>query len=80
MFAEWLIRDGILAKIDREDRAWYLAVPALAYGTARCRGIVLAASPAAGRAGTAAGTCLLLLGGVRNAWDMTTWLVMRRPN
>ncbi len=73
-----MVREGIARSIDLEDRAWYAMIPAVAYillaaaGLAFCLGAVVACPV------LASGMCLLLLAGIRNAWDMTTWVVLHR--
>ena len=73
-----MAREGLIASIDTEDRAWYVAVPALAYLLLAVAGLAFGIRPDAGCTILAISTCLLLLAGIRNAWDMTTWVVMRR--
>ena len=73
-----MVAGGIMASIDWEDRAWYVAVPALAYLLLAVAGAALAADPATAVAVLAVTISLLLLAGIRNAWDMTTWVVLRR--
>ena len=41
-------------------------------------GVAFALHNDAATALLAAGICMLLLAGIRNAWDMTTWVVLRR--
>jgi hypothetical protein len=73
-----MAREGLSKGLDLEDRIWYTLAPACAYivligaGT----GLILEASQACTL--LAVGMGLLLLTGVRNAWDMTTWVVLRR--
>lgn len=72
-----MIQGGIAASIDLEDRVWYTVVPAAAYLLLATAGAALAIEAEAACALLAFGVCLLLLAGIRNAWDMTTWIVMR---
>ena len=69
---------GILASIDREDRAWYVMAPACAYGFLLVAGVAIYFAPRAAGLLLACSACLLLLAGIRNAWDMTTWVLLRR--
>ena len=73
-----MVASGIANQIDREDRLWYVAAPPVAYAALAAAGVTigLAAQAAGDLLATAA--CLLLLAGVRNAWDMTTWVLLRR--
>ncbi len=75
-----MIQGGIAASIDLEDRVWYTVVPAAAYLLLATAGAALAIEIEAACALLAFGVCLLLLAGIRNAWDMTTWIVMRRQD
>jgi hypothetical protein len=75
-----MVRNGFVSKIDLEDRIWYAVAPALAYVDLTVAGAAFAIPSEAAAALLAAGICLLLLAGVRNAWDMTTWAVLRRRN
>lgn len=73
-----MVREGIAKSIDLEDRTWYAAVPAVAYFLLASAGFVLGIETQAACTLLAVGVCLLLLAGIRNAWDMTTWVVLRR--
>ena len=73
-----MVRGGITKSIDIEDRVWYIVVPAVAYCILAVSGVVLSIKTEAACMLLALGVCLLLLAGIRNAWDMTTWIVMRR--
>ena len=73
-----MVRNGLVRKIDLEDRIWYAVAPALAYVALTVSGVAFAIPSEAAAALLAAGICLLLLAGIRNAWDMTTWAVLRR--
>jgi hypothetical protein len=73
-----MVRNGLVRKIDLEDRIWYAVAPALAYVGLTVSGVAFALASEAAAPLLAAGICLLLLAGIRNAWDMTTWAVLRR--
>ena len=73
-----MLHGGIAKSIDLEDRVWYTMVPAVAYLLLAMAGAALAIETDAACALLATGICLLLLAGIRNAWDMTTWIVLRR--
>jgi hypothetical protein len=75
-----MIKNGITAKIDHEDRLWYVFAPIIAYVVLTVSGIAFALDSEAGAAVLATGICMLLVTGIRNAWDMTTWVVLRRPS
>ena len=73
-----MVHGGIAKSIDLEDRAWYIVVPAVAYLVLAVAGVALGIETEAACVFLAIGVCLLLLAGIRNAWDMTTWIVLRR--
>jgi hypothetical protein len=73
-----IIQNGITAKIDHEDRLWYAFAPILAYMVLTASGIAFAVGSEAAAAVLATGICMLLIAGIRDAWDMTTWVVLRR--
>ncbi len=73
-----MVQGGIAKSIDLEDRAWYIVVPAVAYLVLAVAGVALGIETEAACVFLAIGVCLLLLAGIRNAWDMTTWIVLRR--
>nr|WP_321983846.1 hypothetical protein [uncultured Lichenicoccus sp.] len=73
-----MVRHGIARSIDLEDRAWYAVIPAVAYILLTAAGVTLCLGNGPACALLASGMCLLLLAGIRNAWDMTTWVVLHR--
>jgi hypothetical protein len=75
-----MVQDGISQRIDFEDRVWYTAAPALAYLLFAGTGLLFVVRPDDAPPCHAIAQGLLLLAGIRNAWDMTTWIVLRRPN
>ncbi len=74
------VQGDFMAKIDWEDRLWYTVVPALIYLAVAGAGVVLFTRQAWGVTALAVTLCMLLLAGMRNAWDMTLWTVMRAEN
>ena len=75
-----MVHGGIVQRIDLEDRVWYTMIPAIAYLVLAVAGAALGIEADAACAVLAIGVCLLLLAGIRNAWDMTTWIVLRRQD
>jgi hypothetical protein len=73
-----MVDGGIAAAIDHEDRVWYLVAPAMAYVVLAAAGVAIYLAPQAAGAFLAIAAGLLLLAGIRNAWDMTTWVLLRR--
>ena len=78
-FVVWrgMVRHGYHARLDTEDRVYYIAAPIALYfmfGGAAVLGClhIEAACPVLAGASTA-----LLLVGIRNAWDMTVWTVIK---
>lgn len=67
--------------IDREDQLWYLLAPVAGYLLMAAAAALAFASLAAPIAldVLAASLVLLLVLGIRNAWDMTLWIAVRSP-
>jgi hypothetical protein len=72
------ISDGLIAKIDLEDRTWYLVMPMIGYLFEAASGAALALRLEQGCAALALSMGLLLLVGIHNAWDITVWSITRR--
>jgi len=73
-----MVRHGLNAAIDLEDRMWYAIVPAVGHAAVAVAGLTLLLQSDTGCGLLALATGLLLLAGIRNAWDITTWTVLRR--
>lgn len=69
-------RRGITKTLDVEDRCCYIMVPTATYLTLIGTGAVLPVRPNLGLDLLAAVLVALLLLGIRNAWDMTLWIVL----
>jgi hypothetical protein len=65
--------------VDMVDRMFYATVPLLGYLIVLAAGILLLLRLQWSAEVTAAALVVLLFAGVRNAWDMTTWIMMRTP-
>ncbi|HEV3155086.1 MAG TPA: hypothetical protein VGZ02_14855 [Candidatus Baltobacteraceae bacterium] len=63
--------------LDPDDWTWYFALPALSYLVLIASGIFSYSSSAYGLYGAALVMGALLLIGVRNAWDLTVYTLMR---
>jgi hypothetical protein len=74
------VRDGLAANIDLEDRTWYAALPIVGYLAMIGSGIAIALAIEFAERAVAASVTLLLVAGIRNAWDITIWLVTRQRN
>jgi hypothetical protein len=75
-----MIRDGLAANIDLEDRTWYAALPIMGYLAMVGSGVALALAVEFADMAVAASVAVLLVAGIRNAWDITIWLVTRQRN
>jgi hypothetical protein len=73
-----MVRHGLSSRIGIEDRVWYAALPAVGYAIMIAAGAILLLQSDAGCGVLALAMGMLLLAGIRNAWDMTTWVVVRR--
>jgi hypothetical protein len=65
--------------IDIVDRLFYALIPVLGYLLLLLAALVLLRQSPAGLDLLAAGQITLLLAGIRNAWDMMLWIVIRAP-
>lgn len=73
-----MVREGLNASIDLEDRIWYVAVPVVGYLLEAGTGVTLALRLDLGCAALALAMGVLMLAGVHNAWDITIWIITRR--
>jgi hypothetical protein len=65
--------------VDWVDRFFYALIPVFGYGLILLSGIMLLMQWRASAEVTAAALVMLLLAGIRNAWDMMTWMMLRLP-
>jgi len=63
-------------EIDAEDRIWYAALPVLGYAGAAAAALLVLWGRAGGVDTLAAAMVLLLVVGIRNAWDMILFFVL----
>jgi hypothetical protein len=73
-----MIKHGLIGSIDVIDRLAYALLPIVAYLLVIAAGVNLCRQSEAGLNVLAAALILLLLIGIRNAWDMTVWIMDRR--
>jgi hypothetical protein len=66
-------------KVDFLDRILYALVPGIGHLLILFSAITLMKQPATGLYCLAAALITLMIAAIRNAWDMTTWIVMRTP-
>jgi hypothetical protein len=69
---------GITASIDLIDRLWYARLPILIYLLIVAVGASLTLRIDAALNALAIALILLLLAGIRNAWDMSVWIIQHR--
>jgi hypothetical protein len=72
------LKDGLINRIDFEDRVWYLALPILGYLGVSASGALLALESAAGCTALAISVAASLGVAIHNAWDITLWIITRR--
>ncbi len=72
-----LVRSHLVSTLDLSDRVWYAAIPAVGYAVMLAAGAMLIRGLDSGCDLLAASMGLLLAAGIRNAWDITTWIIMR---
>jgi hypothetical protein len=73
-----LMRDGLIKRIDLEDRTWYTYLPVATYLMETASGGLLIEGEPAGLAALAITLGLLMLIAIHNAWDITVWSIGRR--
>jgi hypothetical protein len=66
--------------VDLVDRFFYAMIPVLGYLLVLASGVMLLLRVAWSSDVTAAALVILLLAGIRNAWDMMTWIMIRAPS
>jgi hypothetical protein len=71
-------RRGYAATVDVRDRLWYALAPVLAYVVVAAGALLRGIGARHGTAVLAVGFALLLFAGIRNAWDMLIFTVIRR--
>jgi hypothetical protein len=66
-------------KVDVIDQLFYALVPCLGHLLVPIAATLLIFAPALGLDCLAGATLTLLFAGIRNAWDMTIWVVLKTP-
>jgi hypothetical protein len=64
---------------DAEDRLWYTVLPFLAYAAMVASAIILMSKPVSALFVLAGSVILLIFIGIRNAWDVVTYLTIHGP-
>ncbi len=67
-------------KADAEDWSFYSILPLFAYGLVLASAIMLPLVPVTALFVLAAGVALLVFIGIRNAWDIVTYIALGTPN
>jgi len=70
-------RHAIASSLLLVDRVWYAAIPIVAYAVFAGAAAALTRGALTSLVVLASGLGLLLLAGIRNAWDMALWIMMR---
>jgi len=65
---------------DLEDWVWYTVFPLVAYGAIFAGAVALSVGPANALFALAGGATLLVFLGIRNAWDIVTFIALKDPN
>ncbi len=75
----WLdsVRDGLHARIEWDDRIWYMILPSVGYVCETASGVALALQWRLGCDALALSLGMLLVIGLHNAWDITLWSITR---
>jgi hypothetical protein len=66
-------------QVDVIDRMFYALIPCVGHLLVVIAGVALVLDPALGLDCLAAAALILLFAGIRNAWDMTIWIVIKIP-
>jgi hypothetical protein len=78
-FVCWrMVQNGY--RVDLEDRAYYAALPVVGHVIMVAAGLTFLAQIPSGCAVLAIAMGLLMVVSIRNAWDITTWSVIQRPD
>jgi hypothetical protein len=72
------IRDGLIKKVDLEDRTWYIVMPIIGYLLVAASGVTLALQLDWGCLALPLSLGVVLVVGLHNAWDITVWSMIRR--
>jgi hypothetical protein len=74
------VRDGLAKHIDWDDRIWYAGLPIVGYLVLSGAGVAEALEIEYAELVLTGAIVLLLIAGIRNAWDITVWAVTRQRN
>jgi hypothetical protein len=82
VYCGWIVVQMVVRrrfKVDLSDRLFYALVPTLGYLLLLASAALLFAQSAMSVDLLAAAMLVLLLAGIRNAWDMTLWIAITTP-
>lgn len=74
------VRDGLAKNIDWDDQIWYAGLPIIGYLVLSGSGVAEALQIEYAELVLTGAIVLLLIAGIRNAWDITIWAVTRQRN
>jgi hypothetical protein len=74
------VRDGLAKQIDWDDRIWYAGLPIVGYLVISGSGVADAMQIEDAELVLTGAIVVLLIAGIRNAWDITVWAVTRQRN
>ncbi|HLJ04948.1 MAG TPA: hypothetical protein VKT26_01685, partial [Acetobacteraceae bacterium] len=74
------VRDGLARNIDWDDQIWYAGLPIIGYLVLSGSGVAEALQIEYAELVLTGAIVLLLIAGIRNAWDITIWAVTRQRN
>jgi hypothetical protein len=74
------VRDGLAKQVDWDDRIWYAGLPIVGYLALSGSGVAAAMQIEYAELVLTGAVMLLLIAGIRNAWDITVWAVTRQRN
>jgi hypothetical protein len=72
------VRDGLAKNIDWDDQIWYAGLPIVGYLVLGSAGVAEALEIEYSELVLTGAIVLLLIAGIRNAWDITVWAVTRQ--
>jgi hypothetical protein len=75
----WEVRHRLSYHLVFSDWLWYTLLPLLVYTALLVAGILLPLSPSLALFVIAAATLLLVIMGIRNAWDVVTYMTIESP-
>lgn len=75
-----MVNSGVAVSIDHDDPVCYFIAPAAGYAVLVSAGVAVQPVPNVAGDFLATADLLLLFAGLRNAWDITAWILLRGEN